>query len=60
MLAIPTPEHYLPLLYVLAQQQDGEPTDLSRRGIRWRLDLHAQRESRLNCERHGVTTHARK
>ena len=26
MLAIPTPEHYLPLLYVLAQQQDGEPT----------------------------------
>jgi 4,5-DOPA dioxygenase extradiol len=26
MLAIPTPEHYLPLLYVLAQQQEGEPT----------------------------------
>jgi len=26
MLAIPTPEHYLPLLYVLAQQLDGEPT----------------------------------
>jgi 4,5-DOPA dioxygenase extradiol len=26
MLAIPTPEHYLPLLYILAQQQDGEPT----------------------------------
>jgi 4,5-DOPA dioxygenase extradiol len=26
MLAVPTPEHYLPLLYVLAQQQDGEPT----------------------------------
>ena len=26
MLAIPTPEHYLPLLYVLAQQQDGEAT----------------------------------
>jgi len=24
LLAIPTPEHYLPLLYVLAQQQDGE------------------------------------
>jgi len=26
MLAIPTPEHYLPLLYVLAQQQQGETT----------------------------------
>jgi 4,5-DOPA dioxygenase extradiol len=26
MLAIPTPEHYLPLLYVLAQQEDGEAT----------------------------------
>ena len=26
MLAIPTPEHYLPLLYVLAQQRDGEET----------------------------------
>ena len=25
-LAIPTPEHYLPLLYVLAQQQEGEET----------------------------------
>ncbi|MGE5105578.1 MAG: 4,5-DOPA dioxygenase extradiol [Betaproteobacteria bacterium] len=24
-LAIPTPEHYLPLLYVLAQQQENEP-----------------------------------
>jgi 4,5-DOPA dioxygenase extradiol len=27
MLAIPTPEHYLPLLYVLAQQQEDEPTE---------------------------------
>jgi 4,5-DOPA dioxygenase extradiol len=25
MLAIPTPDHYLPLLYVLAQHQPGEP-----------------------------------
>ena len=25
MLAAPTPEHYLPLLYVLAQHQPGEP-----------------------------------
>ena len=24
MLSIPTPDHYLPLLYVLAQQQPGE------------------------------------
>ena len=23
-LAVPTPEHYLPLLYVLAQQTEGE------------------------------------
>jgi 4,5-DOPA dioxygenase extradiol len=25
MLSIPTPDHYLPLLYVIAQQREGEP-----------------------------------
>ena len=27
LLAIPTPEHYLPLLYVLALQRDGDPVE---------------------------------
>lgn len=27
-LAVPTPEHYLPLLYVMAQQDEGEPVRL--------------------------------
>lgn len=32
-LAVPTPEHYLPLLYVIAQQQDGEAIDFPIEGI---------------------------
>jgi 4,5-DOPA dioxygenase extradiol len=32
-LAIPTPEHYLPLLYVLGSQQPGESTDVLVDGI---------------------------
>lgn len=35
--ACPTPEHYLPLLYVLAQQDDGEAISLPTRGI----ELHS-------------------
>jgi len=27
LLAIPTPEHYLPLLYALALQREGEPVE---------------------------------
>jgi 4,5-DOPA dioxygenase extradiol len=33
MLSVPTPEHYLPLLYVLAQQRDGEPVSFPVEGI---------------------------
>lgn len=32
-LSVPTPEHYLPLLYVLAQQQPGEPVSFPVEGI---------------------------
>lgn len=34
-LSIPTPEHYLPLLYVLAQQQPGETVSFPTAGIDW-------------------------
>jgi 4,5-DOPA dioxygenase extradiol len=33
MLSAPTPEHYLPLLYVLAQRQDGEPVSFPVEGF---------------------------
>lgn len=33
LLAAPTPDHYLPLLYVLAQHQDGEPVDFPVEGF---------------------------
>ena len=33
MLAIPTPEHYLPLLYVLATRQHGEPLHFPVQGV---------------------------
>lgn len=32
-LAVPTPDHYLPLLYVIAQQQPGEPLSFPVEGI---------------------------
>ena len=32
-LAVPTPEHYLPLLYVLGAQRDGEPVHVAIDGI---------------------------
>lgn len=32
-LAIPTPEHYLPLLYIIAQQGEREPIALVSDGI---------------------------
>ncbi|HET6630428.1 MAG TPA: 4,5-DOPA dioxygenase extradiol [Woeseiaceae bacterium] len=32
-MSIPTPEHYLPLLYVLAQRQDGEPVTFPVEGV---------------------------
>jgi 4,5-DOPA dioxygenase extradiol len=32
-LSVPTPDHYLPLLYVLAQQQPGEPVSFPVAGI---------------------------
>jgi 4,5-DOPA dioxygenase extradiol len=32
-LSVPTPDHYLPLLYVLAQQQPGEPVSFPVSGI---------------------------
>jgi 4,5-DOPA dioxygenase extradiol len=33
MLAAPTPDHYLPLIYVLAQHRDGEPIDFPVEGF---------------------------
>ncbi|HEX2138704.1 MAG TPA: 4,5-DOPA dioxygenase extradiol, partial [Woeseiaceae bacterium] len=32
-LSVPTPEHYLPLLYVIAQQQDNEPVSFPVEGV---------------------------
>jgi len=32
-MSVPTPEHYLPLLYVMAQQQEGEPVSFITEGI---------------------------
>jgi len=32
-LAIPTPEHYLPLLYVIGAQQDGDAVSIAVDGI---------------------------
>jgi len=32
-LSIPTPEHYLPLLYVLATRQQGEPINFPVEGV---------------------------
>jgi 4,5-DOPA dioxygenase extradiol len=33
MLSVPTPDHYLPLLYVIASQQKGEPISFPVEGI---------------------------
>ena len=33
LLSIPTPDHYLPLLYVLAQRQQGEPVSFPVEGV---------------------------
>jgi 4,5-DOPA dioxygenase extradiol len=33
MLSVPTPEHYLPLLYVLGSRRDGEPASFPVEGI---------------------------
>ncbi|HYP28784.1 MAG TPA: 4,5-DOPA dioxygenase extradiol [Blastocatellia bacterium] len=33
MLSIPTPDHYLPLMYVIAQRRDGEPVSFPVEGI---------------------------
>ena len=32
-LSIPTPEHYLPLLYVIAQRKEGEPISFPVEGV---------------------------
>lgn len=34
-LSIPTPEHYLPLLYVIAQQREGDAVSFPSEGIDW-------------------------
>jgi 4,5-DOPA dioxygenase extradiol len=33
MLSVPTPDHYLPLLYMLAQHQPGEPVSFPVKGF---------------------------
>ena len=33
MLSIPTPEHYLPLLYVIALRREGEPVSFPVEGV---------------------------
>ena len=47
LLSIPTPDHYLPLLYVLGCQPERRKHPLSGRRRRWRLDFHAVRAGRL-------------
>jgi len=42
MLSIPTPDHYLPLLYVLATRQAGENINFSNRRFRWRVDINVE------------------
>ena len=41
MLSAPTPDHYLPLLYVLALRQDDEPVSFPGRRVRRRIDIDA-------------------
>ena len=41
LLSIPTPDHYLPLLYVLACHQKNRKHSLSSRRRRWRIYFHA-------------------
>jgi 4,5-DOPA dioxygenase extradiol len=35
MLSVPTPDHYLPLLYILALRREGEPVSFPVRGGGW-------------------------
>jgi 4,5-DOPA dioxygenase extradiol len=41
LLAIPTPEHYLPLLYVLALQRDGEPVEFFNDEVRSAISMRS-------------------
>jgi hypothetical protein len=55
LLSIPTPEHYLPLLYVLGTRQDGRKHDVPDRGRRWRINLDVGRAGRSLI--HGPTNY---
>jgi aromatic ring-opening dioxygenase catalytic subunit (LigB family) len=50
-LAAPTPDHYLPLLYVLAQARARQADRLSGRRFRRRLDFDVRRAGRLKRDR---------
>ncbi len=48
MLSIPTPDHYLPLLYVIGTRQKGESSYISTGGGRWRIDFDAECPGRVD------------
>lgn len=50
LLSAPTPDHYLPLLYVIGSNRAGGCSQLSCRGVRWRLDFYADGPNRLSLK----------
>jgi aromatic ring-opening dioxygenase catalytic subunit (LigB family) len=46
-LAVPTPDHYLPLVYVAGTRTSSELVTFPIEGVRWRVSFDARSESRL-------------